>query len=103
MSSFVHVEYPAQHPGVARMERSARELRRLGPAHAALHALASVGAPLHRAAAAIGARYAAWRAARRQAAEDQKLWNLALQDARVMADLSRAMSSDALRDAKAYY
>ena len=45
----------------------------------------------------------AWAAARKQAAEDQQLWNLALQDARVMADLSRAMSADAVRDIKTYY
>lgn len=45
----------------------------------------------------------AWAAARRQAAQDQKLWDVALTDARVMADLSRAMSSDAVRDIRRYY
>jgi hypothetical protein len=36
-----------------------------------------------------------WCEAHRQREEDRKLWNLALTDARVMADLSRAMSQDA--------
>ena len=47
--------------------------------------------------------FAAWSAARKQRREDEKLWNLALSDARIMADLSRAMSQDALRDARGYY
>jgi len=41
--------------------------------------------------------------ARRQKAEDRKFWDVALTDARVMADLSRAMSSDANRDVRSYY
>ena len=35
-----------------------------------------------------------WAAARRSAEQDDKLWHLALTDARVMADISRAMSAD---------
>jgi hypothetical protein len=41
--------------------------------------------------------------ARRQKAEDRKFWDVALTDARVMADLSRAMSADASRDIRSYY
>ena len=33
----------------------------------------------------------AWQHSRRMAAEDERTWNMALQDARVMADLARAM------------
>ncbi len=40
---------------------------------------------------------------RREAREDRKLWEVALTDARVMADLSRAMTRDAVRDIRAYY
>lgn len=40
---------------------------------------------------------------RRQKAEDRKFWDVALTDARVMADLSRAMSADATRDVRGYY
>ena len=34
---------------------------------------------------------------------NQKLWNIALTDARVMADLSRAMSRDGEREVRGYY
>jgi hypothetical protein len=43
-----------------------------------------------------------WTAARRAAQQDEKLWQLALTDARIMADISRAMSSDAAADVKRY-
>jgi hypothetical protein len=44
------------------------------------------------------------RAARhRQAAQDEKLWSIALTDARVMADIGRAMSADASRETRRYY
>jgi hypothetical protein len=65
--------------------------------------LGLLATPARRAAAALRAGLKAWAAARRQAAEDEKLWNVALTDARVMADISRAMSADAARDVKAYY
>lgn len=39
----------------------------------------------------------AWHVSRRQAAEDERTWHMALQDARMMADLSRAMSAQAAR------
>lgn len=38
-----------------------------------------------------------WAAARRAAAQDEELWQLALTDARVMADISRAMGGEAAR------
>ncbi len=40
-------------------------------------------------------QWKAWQAARRMARADELTWNLALQDARVMADLSRAMDAGA--------
>ena len=46
---------------------------------------------------------AAWRIARKQAEEDRQFWAVALSDARVMTDLSRAMSADASRDVRGYY
>jgi hypothetical protein len=69
----------------------------------AFAALALLATPAKRAAARLRAGFQAWAVARRQAAEDEKLWNVALTDARVMADISRAMSADAARDVKAYY
>lgn len=41
--------------------------------------------------------------ARRRQAEDRKFWDVAMTDARVMADLSRAMSADATREIRNYY
>ena len=146
MTSFAHVEYPTEHPGVVRAENAAAALKSAA-AHfdgargaaslllaavvsallvvanqvidtwteghllaawivmwlVAFAAIALFAAPAKRAAAGVRAGAKRWAAARKQAAEDQKLWDLALTDARVMADISRAMSADAVRDIKAYY
>lgn len=40
-------------------------------------------------------QWKAWQAARRMARADELTWNLALQDARMLADLSRAMDAGA--------
>jgi hypothetical protein len=96
MSHFVHIDYPARHPGVARIERAVRLFRQAHPFKFVVHALALLGSPFRRG-------YDRWAEARRQAREDDKLWNLALTDARVMADLSRAMGAEALHDIKRYY
>lgn len=42
-------------------------------------------------------QWKAWQAARRAVRADELTWNMALQDARVMADLSRAMSATAAK------
>lgn len=67
-----------------------------------LAGLAAIGAPVVRLAEKAGARLAAWKAARKQRRDDERLWNLALHDARIMADLSRAMSREAVRNARYY-
>jgi hypothetical protein len=69
----------------------------------AFAALGLFAAPAKRAAVALRAGMKRWAAARKQAAEDEQLWQLALTDARVMADISRAMSAGASREIKAYY
>ena len=68
-------------------------------------ALALFAAPARRAAASIGQGFKVWAAARREMAEDDKMWQLALRDARVMADISRAMnlSTRAQRLMRSYY
>jgi len=66
-------------------------------------ALALMAAPAQRAAAALRASLKSWAAARREAARDELFWNVALTDARVMAEISRAMSADAARDVRGYY
>jgi hypothetical protein len=147
MTSFAHVDYPTEHPGVVRAQRFARLLSRSsdrfdgGRAAAALFLGAIVAAFLVVAnevadswgdgyllaawiimwAVAFGtlavfaqplgrafAQFRSWRtritAKRRQAAEDEKLWRLALTDARVMADISRAMTAaGTVRNLKTYY
>jgi hypothetical protein len=66
-------------------------------------ALALFAAPAKRAAAALRVGLQRWNAARKRRAEDDQLWRLALTDARVMADISRAMTEGATREIKAYY
>lgn len=66
-------------------------------------ALALFAAPARRAANSVRAGLRSWSAARQQRVQDEKLWSVALSDARVMADLSRAMSAEAQRSVKAYY
>jgi hypothetical protein len=142
MTSFVHVNMPAEHPGVARAERAFTNLRGafVGSRGAATLLVAAVVSALLVVANQVvdswteGHLFAAWvvlwavafaalgllatparramqgaratwkRAAiaRRQAAQDRELWALALTDARVMAELSRAMSRDSLSDARSY-
>jgi hypothetical protein len=69
----------------------------------AFAALALLAAPARRAVQSVLAGYQAWRAAAIQRNHDEQFWQAALSDARIMADISRAMSSAAVRDIKAYY
>lgn len=146
MTSFAHVEYPTEHPGVVRAERAVQSIKRLAAGFdgarasaslllaavvaallvvandvvetwtdghlltawivmwtVAFAAIALLAKPARRATAGVRTGLRNWSEARRQAAADQELWNIALSDARVMADISRAMSAAALRDVKTYY
>lgn len=103
MSRFVHVEYPTQHPGIARAERAAETVKGFQATQAVLHALAFLGAPVARLADRARSAYAGWAEQRRLAEQDRQMWEVALRDARVMADLSRAMSAEALDSLKKYY
>jgi hypothetical protein len=146
MTSFAHVHYPSEHPGLVRAERAAQSLKQMAQGFngtrasaslllaaivaallvvasqvidtwteghllaawivmwaVAFASLALLATPAKRAAAALRVGLKRWNAARKQAAEDDQLWQLALTDARVMADISRAMTADATRDIKAYY
>jgi hypothetical protein len=103
MARFIQVDYPVQHGGVTRITRGLEALASFNIAQTVLHALAVLGSPVTRAAAKARAGFAAMAAARKQRIADEKLWNIALTDARVMADLSRAMSRDALRDTRGYF
>ncbi len=66
----------------------------------AFAAMGLLASPAKRAASGLRTGYKRWSAARKQAAQDRELWNLALTDSRVMADISRAMTMDATRQLK---
>jgi hypothetical protein len=58
----------------------------------AFAAMAMLAVPAKRAAKKIGVGFNRWMTARREAAEDRALWQLARSDSRVMADLTCAMT-----------
>jgi hypothetical protein len=100
MARFVQVDFPAQHAGVTRIARGFEALASFSISRGVLHALALIGSPVTRLAAKVGAGFSALAAARARRKADDQLWSIAMTDARVMADLSRAMSREALRDAR---
>jgi hypothetical protein len=145
-NSFAHVDYPSQHPGVARGERLGELLMALtrgfdgarasaslllaalvaavlAVANEVVHtwtdghllaawialwaiafaALALLAAPAARTAAATREALRQWAAARKRRIADDHLWQVALRDARVMAEINRAMTSAAVADIKRYY
>jgi hypothetical protein len=69
----------------------------------AFGALALLGMPTRRIANGLRSAVQAWSVRRKQSRADARMWELALGDARVMADISRAMTSDAARDVRGYY
>ena len=69
----------------------------------AFAALALFAAPARRTAQAVRSSLRAWRIRSAQRAHDEQFWQAALGDARIMADISRAMSASAMRDVKTYY
>ena len=64
----------------------------------AFAAMGLLADPLRQAVGSLRSGLKAWNARRRQALAEEQLWRLALNDARVMAEISRAMSVDASRD-----
>ncbi|WP_367066984.1 hypothetical protein [Oryzisolibacter sp. LB2S] len=64
--------------------------------------MALLATPVRRALVALRGALRAWSEARRRHAEDEATWNAALQDARLMADLSRAMNGIAVEDIRRY-
>lgn len=57
----------------------------------AFASIALFSTPARRAINLVRTGYRAWVKSRQQAAADERVWNAALQDARLMADLARAM------------
>ena len=71
----------------------------------AFAAMALFAEPARRAALGLRAALKQWAAARRELANDEQMWQVALTDARVMADISRSMnlSARAQRMMRSYY
>lgn len=101
MTSFVNSSPSTEHSGVARVQRAAEFLQATAadltgsqrlPLSAGIRAgLRMLAGAARRAAVMARAGHRDWVQSRKQAAEDERTWNAALQDARIMADLSRAM------------
>ncbi|MHA7599968.1 hypothetical protein ACX12L_08500 [Alicycliphilus sp. T452] len=64
--------------------------------------MALLAAPARRAVVLLRGAAKSWSDARRREAEDERTWNAALHDARIMADLSRAMNGIAVEDTRRY-
>ena len=103
MARFVNSEIRTEHLGVVRVTRGFEALASFNAVHAVLGFLALIGAPVRQAGAKFSAMLEQRTEARKARREDERLWNVALTDARVMADLSRAMSRDAAREVRGYY
>lgn len=69
----------------------------------AFAALALLAGPIRRVVVSLRAQYALWAEALRREEEDERTWNAALRDARIMADLSRAMNGIAVDNVRRYY
>ena len=146
MTSFAHVDYPTEHPGVVRAENAAAALKSVAAnfdgargaatlllaavvsallvvanqvidtwseGHllaawmvlwlVAFAALALLSAPARRAAAALRVGVAGWAESRRRAAEDERTWQVAMKDPRIMAELNHAMGIATVSDIRKYY
>ena len=101
MTRTVQIQESVQYGGFVRKAEGAEAFGTTS-ANVILALLAFIGKPVTAAASGLRRGLAAWNVARKQRAEDEKLWSLALQDARIMADLSRAMSQEAVRGARYY-
>ena len=146
MTSFAHVDYPTEHPGVVRAENAAAAIKDIahnfdgarGAASlllaavvsalmvvanqvidtwseghllaawmvlwlVAFAALALLTSPARRAGVALRGSALAWAESRRRAAEDQRTWQVALKDPRIMAELNHAMGVPTVSDIRRYY
>ena len=66
-------------------------------------ALALFATPMANAAMQLRSRLHAWKLHNQRAREDAKLWNVALSDARVMAEITRAMTAEAAEDVRGFH
>lgn len=87
MARFAQIDHPARLAAATRPAAVGNPFSRVTALGALLHVLAALGSVGVRAAAALRLALAGWMQRRRQREEDRKLWELALSDSRVMADL----------------
>lgn len=59
----------------------------------AFAAIALLATPIRQVTKRMRAGFQAWLVAKKREEQDRQLWNLALSDARIMADISRAMAA----------
>lgn len=145
MTSFAHVDYPTEHPGVVRAENAAAALKGAAArfdgargaaslllaavvsamvvvAHqvidtwseghllaawmvlwlVAFAGLALLATPARRASVVLRNSVAQWAESRRRAAEDERTWQVAMKDPRIMAELQHAMGIPTMNDLRAY-
>jgi hypothetical protein len=69
----------------------------------AFAALALLTMPARRMAVALRTSFKAWAEKRARAAEDQRTWQVALKDPRIMAELNHAMGIPTVNDIRPYY
>lgn len=99
MTSFVDSRHSFEHSGLVRVQRAARLLQAMAADLKGKQGLSAgfragglvFAAFVRRLEVTARDGWRAWVSSRQQAAEDERTWNAALKDARVMADLSRAM------------
>ncbi len=146
MTSFAHVDYPTEHPGVVRAENAVAALKSAAAnfdgargaatlllaavvsallvvanqvidtwseGHllaawmvlwlVAFAALALLSAPARRAGAVLRVTALGWAESRRRASEDERTWQVAVKDPRIMAELNHAMGIATMEDIRKYY
>ena len=99
MTSFVDSHHSFEHSGLQRVQRAVLFLQEMMVDRRGGQGLFVGVRAGRRGLAAWGRRvevtardgWRAWVSSRKQAAEDERLWKAALKDARIMAELSRAM------------
>lgn len=87
MARFAQVDHPAALAAATRPAIGGNPFSSVTAVGALLYLLAALGSLVFRAAAALRLAFAGWLERRRQREEDRKVWELALSDPRVMADL----------------
>jgi hypothetical protein len=93
MTTFVHAEYPAQHPGVIRAERTVETFKQVAAdLQDPKGVLAALIQPLNLLARAVAQKWQSFVQARRAAQQDALMWEIAQQDPRLMAEIQRALA-----------